>query len=352
MNDSDNLKVAMIYLGKRGGGLHFLQMLSQLYLKNGFQVTTLMSNKRQKDIEIHGEIYEPGNFNPVDSIKTLGLSGSFAIIKSLFWIYKNKESPKIWIMSHPLDLPLRFFANRFNGKNFAVIHELTPHTGEYWPPKWASTMNIKLADFPITLSMFVRKEVMEHLNWSDPLLLPHPTLKISEPIGDQILSPMKYFLVVGRLRTYKGLDTLAKAWESICDDPYLSNWSLVIAGEGNLAKNILDLRKTTIINRWLEERELVNFIKFSQAIILPYSDASQSGILALEESRSVRKIVFSNGGLSEQSDMFTIAIQKGDSQKLGNEMLKLARGEFVENLKFKDAHETFDWESKWLSMLH
>jgi glycosyltransferase involved in cell wall biosynthesis len=294
MASSESPKVILIYLGKRGGGLHLVKMLSNLYVKNGFNVETLMSSKRDKRIEVDGLIYEAGNFNPSDSIRTIGVSGSIAIIKSLFWLYRKRNTQKIWLMSHPLDMPLRIFSKKLNGKNFAVIHEFTPHTGEFWPPKWVSKMHIKLADLPVTLSEFVATEIIENLKKAEPILLPHPTLKISDETKDSILNLDNYFLAIGRIKAYKGLETLAKAWETICNEPELKNWSLVIAGEGVIESEILALPKSIIINKWLEEKELINYVKYCSALVLPYSDASQSGILALEQARKVRKIIFSN----------------------------------------------------------
>ncbi len=325
-------------------------MLSNLYSKNHFCVSVLMSRKRQVYNQESGEIYEAGNFDPKDIFKTFGISSLSAVLRSMVWLYNRKHDPKIWIMSHPFDIPLRVITRLMPGKNFSLIHEYTRHSGEFWPPRLISRLNVSLADSVIALSRYVGDEIFRNHEGAKPILLPHPILNIS---SDPNLSPMipeKYFLFIGRIRTYKGLDTLRDAWAMLTDEPALSNWTLVIAGEGKLPKTVWDLKKTIIINRWLEDAEVQNLVQFTNCIILPYRDASQSGILALQESKKVVKIVFAEGGLTEQLDNLMIKIHNGDSKKLANAMLSIIRNPSLKTSSVREV-DNLNWELKWLSLL-
>ncbi len=87
-----------------------------------------------------------------------------------------------------------------------------------------------------------------------------------------------YFLFVGYIHPYKGVDLLISVAQSVMEKQI--DIPFVIAGKDateiekryNLPANI------HFINKFLSESELITLIKRSYAIVLPYTSASQSGI--------------------------------------------------------------------------
>ena len=87
-----------------------------------------------------------------------------------------------------------------------------------------------------------------------------------------------YFLFMGYIHPYKGVDLLISAAQSLQNEQ--ADIPFVIAGKDateieiryNLPPNI------HFINKFLTEGELITLIKKSYAIVLPYTSASQSGI--------------------------------------------------------------------------
>ena len=86
-------------------------------------------------------------------------------------------------------------------------------------------------------------------------------------------------LFYGFLLPYKGLDVLAKSL-SLLEDIW-DRFNLIIAGNGNDASLpfFQTLPNCHIINRYLSNDEMMNLIRQSSAILLPYKSASQTGII-------------------------------------------------------------------------
>lgn len=92
-----------------------------------------------------------------------------------------------------------------------------------------------------------------------------------------IQQPLLFF---GRIDKYKGIDTLLRTY---------SKWSgdrqLVIAGQGRLLeaelKYIQKDKRIILINRFITDAEMVYLFHAARAILLPYKDATQSGILPI-----------------------------------------------------------------------
>jgi len=139
-----------------------------------------------------------------------------------------------------------------------------------------------------------------------PMLIP-PSTAARRPVelaaDDGVDVPL--IALVGHLRRYKGLDYLAEACRLV--DPEL-RFHLVIAGEpigatGDLSRLARLARagaRVTVVRRYLEDAELVWLLRSAAAVVLPYSRASQSGVLPLA-LRLSRHIVLSDaGGLAEQ----------------------------------------------------
>ena len=120
---------------------------------------------------------------------------------------------------------------------------------------------------------------------------------------DKMLREENFILFFGRISKYKGLETLITA-ESLLDRKL--NAKFVIAGAdsmgdklANYAKFIKNQENFTLINRSLSSREKAALFQKAAIIVLPYNDASQSGmpLTAYEFRKPV--IVTHTGALPE-----------------------------------------------------
>jgi glycosyltransferase involved in cell wall biosynthesis len=113
----------------------------------------------------------------------------------------------------------------------------------------------------------------------------------------------RYLLFVGRIRAYKGIDTLLEAYAMLTPD---EAGPLVIAGSGELAdteeERLRDLRDRPVhlINEWLSDADLAALVSAARFVVLPYRSATQSGVVPLASAFGVPAIASATGGLLEQ----------------------------------------------------
>lgn len=109
---------------------------------------------------------------------------------------------------------------------------------------------------------------------------------------------MPYILFFGRIDKYKGIENLLKAYAK-----YAGKYKLVIAGNGKLSLSEEDLIKkeprVTLINRYIEDCEMLWLFENSKALILPYLEATQSGIIPIAYKYSKPVVVSSVDGLTQ-----------------------------------------------------
>ncbi|GAJ30756.1 glycosyltransferase family 4 protein [Acidomonas methanolica] len=104
----------------------------------------------------------------------------------------------------------------------------------------------------------------------------------------------------GRLLPYKGLDLLADALERLGPDlPF----DIRICGEGPdsaALRRLRAMRHVQVEARWFAETELPALFAWADALVLPYREASQSGVAVMGLAAGLRILATAVGGLPEQ----------------------------------------------------
>ncbi|WP_277619842.1 glycosyltransferase [Fervidobacterium thailandense] len=148
------------------------------------------------------------------------------------------------------------------------------------------------------------------------------------------------FLFYGRLEPYKGLEFLIEAFKRLQferDDVYL-----VVAGKGKISRRLraeireLEDRKTAVfINRYLSDKEVHSLIRLSDVVVIPYTEATQSGIIP--QVLPLRKPIITTcvDGLVEQSFFGQLAMLVPPKNSF---FLYLAMKRFCENNETIKAH--------------
>ena len=87
------------------------------------------------------------------------------------------------------------------------------------------------------------------------------------------------FLFFGALKPYKGLDVLALAMKLLVNRHHQFN--LIVAGSGKdeSLPYFKTLSNCFVLNKYLSNNEMMNLIKMSDILLLPYRTASQTGII-------------------------------------------------------------------------
>jgi glycosyltransferase involved in cell wall biosynthesis len=115
-------------------------------------------------------------------------------------------------------------------------------------------------------------------------------------------------LMFGRLLPYKGLDLLNEALVLLGPKPGLE---VRVVGSGPESPALDELRalpNVAVEKRWVPEDEVGTLLAWSDALVLPYREASQSGIAAAALAAGRRVLATNVGGLAEQLALQPLAL--------------------------------------------
>jgi glycosyltransferase involved in cell wall biosynthesis len=134
-------------------------------------------------------------------------------------------------------------------------------------------------------------------------LLPHGAMEFgaaNRPRRLPLHRPVR-LLFFGRILAYKGLDLLLDAYRALRAQG--TRLELEIVGSGDIrpyADRLNGLDGVRLTNRWVEESEIGAALARTDLMVLPYVEASQSGVAAAALAAAMPTVATPVGGLSEQ----------------------------------------------------
>jgi glycosyltransferase involved in cell wall biosynthesis len=207
----------------------------------------------------------------------------------------------------PLDLLMAAALRRLRIPFVALVHDADAHPGDGLP------LQMKLQRVLCRRAVAVGAltgHVGERLRAQGvagtparPLLpLSHPPVAFDVPPrrADSPPDGTLRLLSFGRLLPYKGLDLLAEALALLGPVPGLE---VRVVGSGPESPTLDALRAlpgVTVENRWVPEDEVGRLLGWADALVLPYREASQSGVAAAALGAGRRVLATRVGGLEEQ----------------------------------------------------
>lgn len=184
-----------------------------------------------------------------------------------------------------------------------LIHDANIHSGdESLIQRFTMWLELKNASMVVTLSASVANALNERVKqrimelWHPPLTSNlRPALLTQDEKNS--LPKLVFF---GRLLPYKGIETMLKAAEAARVQGF--KFELEIFGEGpesRLQSTTLGTQATWRVG-YLEQERIPEVISSADWILLPYEEASQSGVVTLCHSLRIPMIVTPVAGLLEQ----------------------------------------------------
>ncbi len=108
-------------------------------------------------------------------------------------------------------------------------------------------------------------------------------------------------LFFGRLERYKGLPTLLAAFARVKSAVPGARLRIVGRGSSSLCRQLAaQMPGVELMEGWVADEEVAGYFLEADAVVLPYTDASQSGVVAIAASFGVPCIASDVGGLAEQ----------------------------------------------------
>jgi glycosyltransferase involved in cell wall biosynthesis len=331
MNDKTPLSI--VYLGRRGGGARITKNISDdLKSSHTFSLVAICVRNDNELLREYDQSKIVTLFESLNSIATL--------IKIIHYVFAPKKLLSDLRLTEkgfclvPMISPLGFLIEGLlKAQGVTVIrllHDFEKHPGDNWPPSFLIQHIIKSSNFLIALSSDVARKIKSINPKIGISIYPHPIFNFSTSQIDVVTSN-KYVLFIGRIRQYKGIENLIAAFNYL----ELKDIDLIIAGEGKLSVKVDERIK--VINRWLQENEIASLIKNSEAVVFPYTEASQSGILPYCVSENKKVVVTPLPGLLEQTEGYrnTFVTKNFDIDSLSHALHAAIRSE-----TFIAKHET------------
>lgn len=146
------------------------------------------------------------------------------------------------------------------------------------------------------------------------------------PINKVTREP-KTILFYGRIWPYKGLKYLVEAMPLVAEQ--IPDVKLIIAGRGENIEQYFtqdyESKHYEILNRFIQDSEVAPLFERSAAVILPYIEASQSGVAAVAYSMGTPIIASNIGGLAEmvRHERDGLLVPPGDVRALADAIIRL-----------------------------
>jgi glycosyltransferase involved in cell wall biosynthesis len=248
-----------------------------------------------------GTLAEPTYDGPVSLLARLA-AAPFAIAGLARRMAALAPDVALCAMPAALDLVMAA-ALRRAGVPFAVtIHDADPHPGETWKVQMRLQRALaRRADAVVTLSAHVAARLLQQGMVAEAGLirttLP-PLTQRQAPAPFAHAGPVR-LLCFGRLLPYKGLDLLAAAMRRLSAGAVV----LRVVGSGPEGAELAALRSlpgVAVENRWVPEAELSDLLAWADVLVLPYREASQSGVAAMALTMGRFIIATRVGGIPEQ----------------------------------------------------
>lgn len=216
-------------------------------------------------------------------------------------------------------------------KIVSICHDPVSHSGEKKYYEKAVRKSIMESDDVVVLTKSFIPLVNE--NYSIPVdkihFVPHGRMHSYVECQDKKYklnySENKFnFVFFGRIEEYKGLHVLAKAAKLLQDKR--SDFKIVIAGNGDFSEyeeEYKEINDKKIINRFIPDQEVGCLFDGPNVVaVIPYLDATQSGVIPIAYEYEIPIIASNTGGLREQLDDGRIGLlfEAGNEKDLAMQM--------------------------------
>lgn len=161
----------------------------------------------------------------------------------------------------------------------------------------------------------------------------------------------KTALFFGRISPYKGIDVLIRAWRIV--EKRCLGCKLILAGQGQdfapYARMIGSSSAFEVHNRFVPHAEVHRLFRRASVVVLPYIEASQSGVLAMAYAFGKPVVVTDVGSLSEmvEDGPTGLIVPPSDPQALANALARLLSDRDLRQRMKKRISERAATELSW-----
>lgn len=297
----------------------------------------------------------------VQRVKIRFRRGSIANIKEVprLLALLRKFSPDVIHAQETTDWRIFFLSKMFSKKRLVLtIHDVTSHPGEHKGFLGAiSRMFRQSAGKIIVHGEYLRQQLK--LNHPDLVasvhVVPHGVLSIYKQWDNEsVMEEEKTILFFGRLAKYKGLDILLEAHRLLLKN--MPKAKLIIAGKGELLPidTIEDDQRQSleIHHRFIPNKEVSRFFRRAMVVVLPYTEASQSGVVPIAYSFGKPVVVTAVGSIPEvvKDGISGFVVPPNDSVSLAEALFNILRDDESRQTMAMNAQGIAKTELSWITI--
>lgn len=356
----------------KGGIAHYTSLLYQ-ELSKKHEVTLISYKMQYPKILFKSEQKDYTNdlFKIEDAKFWINTANPFNIISVAKKINGLKPDIVLFQWWHPYFAPCyRILENHLNKKIkvFFTCHNVFPH--ERFPvDRFLTKIVLKKGDGFIVQSRSDEQDLFSIKAEANEVFNPHPTYnafkmrnidaeqgkkEIIEKDGFEITPDTKLLLFFGFVREYKGLKHLLKAMPSIAEKE--PNCRVMVVGSfGDDKDTYLNLINELNISKYVflkdtytPDNEVEKYFAACDLVVLPYEDATQSGIVQIAYGFDKPCLVTNVGGLPDvvENNVTGYVVRAFDAQAISDAVI-----DYFENNRSVDmqkgvhnASEKYSWE--------
>lgn len=237
-------------------------------------------------------------------------------------------------------------------KLVTTIHDVTAHIGEdSLRTRWSTLLVRRFSKVIIVHGIKLKEEFLANYGYSKNIwVIPHGNLNIY-PKTELVKEQKNWILFFGRIYEYKGLKYLIKAEPLIRKE--INDFRIVIAGRGENFKKYEKLMKNRknfiIFNEYVPESKMVELFSKSSLVVLPYVEASQSGVIPVAYQFKKPVISTDVGALSDVvlNGKTGLLIRPKDTKKLAEAIISLLKRPSLRKKMGLTGHKFANTELSW-----
>ncbi|WP_261511162.1 glycosyltransferase family 4 protein [Chryseobacterium paludis] len=327
----------------------------------------LDKEKLTKTISKGTEVEELLRFGELISLdKTYVVKGTrnVNIFKKLYISYTinryiKKINPDVIVIDNYM-LTYFFSTLLYRKKMLLIVHDPFLHSGEnFMIDKFLRKLQFKLIINKILLNENQKDDFVKHYqqqpeNIHTAFLSVYDYLRYYQTDKTESSSQFN-ILFFGRISPYKGIKFLLDAFVEIISTQKYPDITLTVAGGGNFDFDIeiyKQYSEINILNEYIYPENLANLISKSSAVVCPYTDATQSGVIMSAYAFKKPVIATNVGGLPEmvKHGKTGLIIEPKSSKAIGDAILELYYNrDLLEQMSHNIEEMYFSGEEGWES---
>lgn len=310
------IHMLMAYWGRHGAGVHYTALLAREFIKSP-ALNLFLSCSQQADHYANLVSITPNRID-INTFETMVgfIAGSITRLPGMcirLALYLRKHKIRIiFIPMFHMWCPALLILGRMMGcRVYFTVHDAERRDGMSRVEIFLNEFMIRHSHFCIVLSGSVAR-LVHQLGVKENCIIQSTLGSLTTPdynvTRTSVQAPRRLnkklplrLLFYGRLLPYKGIDILLEAYTRFIKS--YKNVQLSIYGAGYLQSYTALLARCPnliIKNRWIDDSEIPSMLQNSDILLLPYRQASQSGIVALAAYFGVPVICTDVGSLAEQ----------------------------------------------------